>query len=72
MESVENAVVEGDTDFVVFEFVALEKDVGGDDVVGGEALVEGGKMDEALGEESGDEQERGAGKDLGSNKPAAE
>ena len=47
-------------------------DIGGDDVVGGEAAVEGGEMDEALGEKSGDEKKRGAGEDLGSDEDAAE
>ena len=58
--------------FVLGEGVALEEDVGGDDVVGGEAAVQGGEMDEALGEESGDEQKGGAGEDLGSDEAAAQ
>ena len=71
-EFFEDAVVEGGADFVVGEVVALKVDVGGDDVVGGEAAVEGGEMDEAFGEESGDEEEGGAGEDLRSDEPASQ
>ena len=68
----EDSVVEGGTDFIVFEVVALKIDVGGDDVVDGETLVEGGEVEKAFGEESGEKKEGGAGEDLGSDEPAAE
>ncbi len=71
-EFVEDTVVEGGADFVFFEVVALQVDVGGDDVVGGETFIEGREMGEAFGEESGDEEKSGAGEDLGSDEPAAE
>ena len=71
-EFCEDAIVEAGAVFVFAEGVALEVDIGGDDVVGGETFVEGGEMGEALGEESGDEEKSGAGKDLGSDEPAAE
>ena len=71
-EFLENAVVEAGAGFVFGEGFALQVDIGGDDVVGGEAGVEGGEMDEALGEESGYEEEGGAGEDLCSYEDAAE
>jgi hypothetical protein len=72
VELLKDSVVECGADFVVLEVVALEEDVGGHDVIGGEAFVEGGEMEEALGEESCDEEEGGAGEDLCSDEPAAE
>jgi hypothetical protein len=45
----EDSFVEGGADFVCFEVVALEVDVGGEDVVGGETFVEGGEVEEAFG-----------------------
>ena len=72
VEFFEDAIVEGSTHFVFFEAVALEEDVGGEDVIGGEAFVEGGEMNEALGKESGEEQKGGAGEDLCSDEPATE
>jgi hypothetical protein len=44
----EDAVVEAGTVLVLAEGIAMEVDVGGDDVVGREALVKGGEMDETL------------------------
>jgi hypothetical protein len=67
----EDSVVEVGAVFVFAPGVALKKDVGGCDVVGGEAFIEGGEMNQAFCEESGDEQKSGAGEDLRCNQPAS-
>jgi hypothetical protein len=71
-EFFEDAVVEAGAVFVFGEGLALQVDVSGDDVVGGESAIEGGEIGEAFCEESGDEQKRGAGEDLGPDEGAAE
>jgi hypothetical protein len=68
----ESAVVEAGAVLVFAEGVALEVDICGDDVVGGEVAVEGGEMDEALDEEFGDEKECGVGEDLRSDEDATQ
>jgi hypothetical protein len=69
-EFFEDAVVEVGAVFVFGEGLPLQVDVSGDDVVGGESAIEGGEIGEAFCEESGDEQKRGAGEDLGPDEGA--
>ena len=57
---------------VIVEEMLKLADIRGEDVVGGETFVKGGETEEAFGQESGDEEEGGAGEDLGSDEPAAE
>jgi hypothetical protein len=68
----QDAVVEAGAVLVLAEGIALEVDVGGDDVAGGEAAVGGGEVDEAFGEKAGEEQEGSAGEDLGSYEASAQ